>query len=151
MIRLVNSAKSVKSVRNFSGFTNAVLPDLPYDFGELEPFISAEIMKIHHSKHHAAYVTNLNASLAKLEEAKLKNDVSGIISLQQAIRFNGNFSSIAYHSLYNTIYLISKIINLYLSINLNLCLINRRRTHQPFYLLEEFSSKGQGRRRNLKR
>jgi len=36
------------------------LPDLPYDFGELEPVISAEIMQIHHQKHHAAYVANLN-------------------------------------------------------------------------------------------
>ena len=36
------------------------LPDLPYDFGELEPIISAEIMQIHHQKHHAAYVANLN-------------------------------------------------------------------------------------------
>jgi Fe-Mn family superoxide dismutase len=61
----------------------AKLPDLPYDFGALEPVISAEIMQIHHGKHHNAYVTNLNLSLTKLEEATAKKDTSGIISLQQ--------------------------------------------------------------------
>jgi Fe-Mn family superoxide dismutase len=48
-------------------------------------------MQIHHQKHHNAYVTNLNLSMTKLEEAKSKNDISGIISLQQAIKFNGYY------------------------------------------------------------
>lgn len=61
----------------------------PYDFGALEPVISAEIMQIHHSKHHNAYVTNLNLGMTKLEEAVAKGDTSSIISLQQAIKFNG--------------------------------------------------------------
>src|SRR5260221_9649547 len=42
------------------GFT---LPKLPYDFDALEPHIDAETMKIHHDKHHQAYVTNLNKAL----------------------------------------------------------------------------------------
>jgi len=37
-----------------------VLPDLPYDYSALEPFIDTETMHIHHDKHHAAYVKNLN-------------------------------------------------------------------------------------------
>lgn len=65
------------------------LPDLTYDYGELEPFISAEIMKIHHTKHHATYVTNLNVASEKLADAVAKNDASSIISLQQNIKFNG--------------------------------------------------------------
>jgi Fe-Mn family superoxide dismutase len=65
------------------------LPDLPYDYNALEPTISAEIMQIHHSKHHAAYVTNLNIAEEKLAEAKAKNDVSGIIALAPALKFNG--------------------------------------------------------------
>jgi superoxide dismutase, Fe-Mn family len=65
------------------------LPDLPYGYGELEPVISGTIMEIHHSKHHATYVTNLNNAAAKLEESIAKNDVTGIISAQQAIKFNG--------------------------------------------------------------
>lgn len=65
------------------------LPDLTYDYAELEPYISAEIMEIHHSKHHQTYVTNLNVFSEKLEEAVHKKDVSSIVTLQQAIKFNG--------------------------------------------------------------
>lgn len=68
---------------------NYKLPDLPYDFSALEPVISAEIMQLHYSKHHQAYVNNLNAALEKYHEAETKNDVSQMISLQSAIRFNG--------------------------------------------------------------
>ena len=73
------------------GFSTAkfTLPDLTYDYGELEPFISAEIMKIHHTKHHATYVNNLNVASEKLADAVAKNDASSIISLQQNIKFNG--------------------------------------------------------------
>jgi Fe-Mn family superoxide dismutase len=39
------------------------VPPLPYDFGALEPHIDAKTMEIHHDKHHAAYVNNLNAAL----------------------------------------------------------------------------------------
>ena len=49
------------------------LPDLPYDYNALEPVISAEIMQLHHSKHHAAYVNNLNIAEEKLHEAKEKS------------------------------------------------------------------------------
>jgi len=46
-------------------------------------------MKIHHSKHHNTYVTNLNAALEKLDAAVSKGDVSAIIALQGALKFNG--------------------------------------------------------------
>jgi len=65
------------------------LPNLPYDFNSLEPVISAQIMELHYSKHHKAYVTNLNAALEKYQEAEGKNDMAQMIALQQAIRFNG--------------------------------------------------------------
>eukprot|EP01136_Pigoraptor_vietnamica_P039786 Opistho-1_new@10957 len=65
------------------------LPDLPYDYNALEPTISAEIMRIHHDKHHRAYVTNLNIAEEKLNEAIAKNDVSGIVAVQSAYKFNG--------------------------------------------------------------
>ncbi|KAF3347342.1 3-hydroxybenzoate 6-hydroxylase 1 [Verticillium dahliae VDG2] len=42
------------------------LPPLPYAYDALEPAISAEIMTLHHTKHHQAYVTNLNAALANV-------------------------------------------------------------------------------------
>jgi superoxide dismutase, Fe-Mn family len=65
------------------------LPNLPYDYNALEPVISAEIMQLHHQKHHNAYVTNLNAALEKYEQAEANEDLSTMISLQPAIRFNG--------------------------------------------------------------
>lgn len=65
------------------------LPNLPYSFDALEPVISAEIMQLHHQKHHNAYVSNLNAALEKYSAAESKEDISTMISLQSAIRFNG--------------------------------------------------------------
>ena len=65
------------------------LPDLPYDFNALEPVISAEIMTLHYTKHHATYVTNLNKALEQLAEAEQKNDMPAQIALQSAIKFNG--------------------------------------------------------------
>jgi len=44
------------------------LPSLPYAYGDLEPTIDAMTMEIHHSKHHNAYVSNLNAALEKHPE-----------------------------------------------------------------------------------
>jgi len=41
------------------------LPPLPYDYSALEPYIDAQTMTLHHDKHHAAYVNNLNATLEK--------------------------------------------------------------------------------------
>jgi len=65
------------------------LPDLGYDFNALEPYISADIMKIHYEKHHATYVNNLNVALDKLAEATAKGDVSAAVALGPALRFNG--------------------------------------------------------------
>ena len=44
------------------------LANLPYKYDELEPFIDTQTMTIHHDKHHAAYVTNLNAAIEKQPE-----------------------------------------------------------------------------------
>ena len=49
------------------------LPGLPYDFAALEPSIDARTMEIHHDKHHAAYVNNLNAALEKAPELQSKS------------------------------------------------------------------------------
>jgi Fe-Mn family superoxide dismutase len=65
------------------------LPDLPYDYNAIEPIISAETMTIHHTKHHNAYVTNLNAALEKLDAAVSAGDVGAIVGLEGALRFNG--------------------------------------------------------------
>lgn len=65
------------------------LPKLPYDFNALEPTISAEIMQLHYTKHHQAYVNNLNKALEQYAEVEAKNDISAMIALQKAIKFNG--------------------------------------------------------------
>ncbi|TVU18818.1 hypothetical protein EJB05_34932, partial [Eragrostis curvula] len=69
--------------------TTVSLPDLPYDFGALEPAISGEIMQLHHQKHHATYVTNYNKALEQLDAAVSKGDASAVVQLQGAIKFNG--------------------------------------------------------------
>lgn len=65
------------------------LPDLPYDYNALEPAISAEIMKLHHTKHHATYVDNLNVAEEKLAEALHKKDTAAVIQQNNIIKFNG--------------------------------------------------------------
>eukprot|EP00834_Sanchytrium_tribonematis_P006077 NODE_417_length_7834_cov_0.489334.p6 type:complete len:137 gc:universal NODE_417_length_7834_cov_0.489334:5833-5423(-) len=65
------------------------LPKLPYGYDALEPVISKEIMEIHHSKHHQAYVTNLNNAEKSLEGAQAKGDITAQIALQSALKFNG--------------------------------------------------------------
>jgi len=47
-----------------------LLPALPYDYAALEPHIDARTMELHHGKHHAGYVANLNAALASLPELR---------------------------------------------------------------------------------
>ncbi len=55
------------------------LPDLPYDYNALEPFIDEETMRIHHDKHHAAYIKNLNDALVGHDDL-LNMDVSDILA-----------------------------------------------------------------------
>ncbi len=64
------------------------LPDLDYDFGALEPHISAEIMELHHGKHHKAYVDGANTALDKLAEAREKDDFATIAKLEKDLAFN---------------------------------------------------------------
>ncbi|ASB49545.1 superoxide dismutase [Alkalitalea saponilacus] len=67
------------------------LPKLDYDYKSLEPHIDAATMEIHHSKHHAAYVNNLNAAIDGTAEAgkTLEELFKGISKLSPAVRNNG--------------------------------------------------------------
>ena len=65
------------------------VPPLPYDYNALEPHIDEQTMRIHHDKHHAAYVNNLNAALEKHPELQNKTAedlVKGINTVPEAIR-----------------------------------------------------------------
>ena len=64
------------------------LPDLPYDFGALEPHYSGQILELHHDKHHAAYVAGANTTLDKLSEAREKGDFGAIVGLEKTLAFN---------------------------------------------------------------
>jgi len=75
--------------RYFSNFTPAKLPDLAYDYSELEPAISGKIMELHHKKHHQAYVNGYNQAVEQVLDAEAKGDVAKVVSLQSAIKFNG--------------------------------------------------------------
>jgi len=56
------------------------LPKLPYAYDELEPFIDTETMKIHHQKHHQAYVDGLNKSLELVGSSSHPQYISSILS-----------------------------------------------------------------------
>lgn len=73
-------------------------PDLALCWDPAEPVISGQIMEIHHSKHHATYVTNLNKALEQYAEAEAKHDLQKMISLQSAINFNGGGALPVTHS-----------------------------------------------------
>lgn len=65
------------------------LPPLPYPFDALEPHIDAKTMEIHHGKHHATYVTKLNAALEKhpdLQRKSIEDLLAGINSVPDEIR-----------------------------------------------------------------
>ena len=67
------------------------LPNLPYAFDALEPYIDKATMEIHHDKHHAAYVTNLNKAVENTEWANksLEEILAGVSKLPPAVRNNG--------------------------------------------------------------
>ena len=72
------------------------LPTLPYDFAALEPHIDTQTMQIHHGKHHAAYVNNLNAALEQHAALASKSPEDLIANLsavpeevRTAVRNNG--------------------------------------------------------------
>jgi Fe-Mn family superoxide dismutase len=61
------------------------VPDLPYDFGALEPHIDAQTMEIHHDRHHKAYVDNANAALegTSLADASVEQVLTNLESLPE--------------------------------------------------------------------
>ncbi|HMS99931.1 MAG TPA: superoxide dismutase [Saprospiraceae bacterium] len=67
------------------------LPDLGYDYNALEPQIDARTMEIHHTKHHNAYITNLNKAIegSPLEGKSIEEILTGLDMTNMAVRNNG--------------------------------------------------------------
>ena len=81
------------------------LPDLPYAFNALEPHIDARTMEIHHDRHHATYVNNLNAAIegkADLESKSIEELISDLDAVPQDIRtaVRNNGGGHANHSMF---------------------------------------------------
>jgi len=69
--------------------TEHTLPDLPYAYDALEPYIDAETMELHHTRHHQAYVTGLNAAEKALAEARASGDFDLVQHWSRRAAFNG--------------------------------------------------------------
>jgi len=77
------------------------LPSLPYAYNALEPVISGRTLRIHHDKHHKAYVDGLNKAEIKLVEARKQNNFEYIKYWENELAFQG--SGHILHSIYWTI------------------------------------------------
>lgn len=84
------------------------LPDVPYAYNALEPYIDERTMQIHHDKHHAAYVKNLNDALAGHDDLlamSVENLVKNLSQIPEAVRtkVRNNGGGHANHSLFWTV------------------------------------------------
>jgi superoxide dismutase, Fe-Mn family len=64
------------------------LPELDYDYAALEPYLSAQILELHHGKHHKGYVDGANATFEKLGEARESGDFGTINQLEKNMAFH---------------------------------------------------------------
>jgi len=64
------------------------LPELPYDYAALEPYISGEIMELHHDKHHATYVKGINTAVDQLSEMRDKEEFTFLGTLEKNLAFH---------------------------------------------------------------
>ena len=68
--------------------TDYSLPELPYDYAALEPYISGEIMELHHDKHHATYVKGINTAVDQLSEMRDKEEFTFLGTLEKNLAFH---------------------------------------------------------------
>lgn len=87
----LNVFSNNQSDRRINNMIKYELPKLPYSFDALEPYIDAQTMEIHHGKHHAAYVNNLNKAIegTEMEKLSLEELLKNISKYPAAIRNNG--------------------------------------------------------------
>jgi Fe-Mn family superoxide dismutase len=65
-----------------------ILPNLKYGYADLEPYISEEQLRIHHNKHHQAYVTNVNSILQMMDKARADGTDFDYKANAKALAFN---------------------------------------------------------------
>lgn len=82
------------------------LPDLPYGYKDLEPYMSEQVLMLHHDKHHQAYVNAANALLEKIWDAREKNTELDYKSILKSLSFNA-----AGHILHETFWKIMAPVN----------------------------------------
>jgi len=77
-----------------------VLPPLPYGYADLEPYIGAETLKLHHDKHHAAYVKGANNAFAQLEQIRREGGdaIKRVRCVTEDLAFNASGNIL--HTLY---------------------------------------------------
>jgi len=91
--RIKTKKKAKESKASFVFYQNMknkkiyTLPNLPYEYNALEPYISEEQLKLHHQKHHQAYVNGANSVFEKLEKARKEEKDIDIKSLQKELSF----------------------------------------------------------------
>lgn len=86
---LTASTRAAAQASGAGKLTEHQLPPLPYAYDALEPVISAEIMTLHHDKHHAGYVRGLNAAEAALAQARAAGDYAMVQHWSRQAAFNG--------------------------------------------------------------
>ena len=64
------------------------LPELSYDYSALEPYLSGQILELHHGKHHKAYVDGANAAVTKLEELRESGDYAAVNGVEKNLAFH---------------------------------------------------------------
>jgi superoxide dismutase, Fe-Mn family len=92
LIADIGKENTMLNVENLKAYKTGeyILPDLPYAYKALEPLYDEQTLQLHHDKHHAAYVSKLNAALSKLEKARSSNDYSAIQAISNELAFHGS-------------------------------------------------------------
>lgn len=86
---VLSAAKTATAQAAGGALSEHTLPELPYAYDALEPYIDAQTMELHHSKHHAAYVTGLNKAEAELAKARAANDFALVQHWSRQAAFHG--------------------------------------------------------------